>query len=288
MTPPAASHRQRPFLKWAGGKFGLIDRITAAMPSGGQRLIEPFVGGGALFLNTEFERYLLADKNPDLILLYQLVQAEGANFIDYCAPLFTPETNRADHYYQLRTEFNQRGGRRSRKANRRRAALFLYLNRHGYNGLCRYNASGQFNVPFGSYRRPKFPHEALLAAHHKLQHAELLHADFATVLEQAGAGDVVYCDPPYLPLSKTAHFTRYQASDFGEPDQLRLAECAAQAATRGATVLISNHDHPFTRSAYGQWGAHLTHFSVHRSISCAERSAAPELLALFSSTVGAA
>lgn len=101
-----------------------------------------------MFLNTDFSRYILADINSDLISLYNIVKSRTEEYVRASRELFTPETNQAEVYYQLREEFN------TSREPFRRAVLFLYLNRYGYNGLCRYNLRGEFNVPFGSYKSP--------------------------------------------------------------------------------------------------------------------------------------
>jgi len=121
----------------------------------GRRLVEPFTGSGAIFINAAFDRYLLADSNPDLISLFRLLAAEGESFIRYCRRFFLPENNVAEVYYRLRDEFNASGN------PRRRAAIFLYLNRHCYNGLIRYNSKRLFNTPFGQYVKPYFPEKEL-------------------------------------------------------------------------------------------------------------------------------
>jgi DNA adenine methylase len=127
-------NRMKPFLKWAGNKYRIIDHIKTRLPEG-SRLVEPFAGAAAVFLNTDFPSYLIADSNSDVISLYRHLQREGMRFISYCHGLFTPDNNARDKYLAYREEFN------ATKNHRRRAALFLYLNRHGFNGLCRYNAS---------------------------------------------------------------------------------------------------------------------------------------------------
>jgi DNA adenine methylase len=264
----------RPFLKWAGNKYRLVERIKRKLPEG-ERLIEPFVGSGAVFLNTDFPNYLLSDSNGDLINLYQTLQKEGEAFIEYCRKIFVPRNNQAERYYELRQEFNTSRG------VRRRAALFLYLNRHGYNGLCRYNAGGGFNVPFGRYKRPYFPAKEMRAFHAWAQRATFMHEDFETVMRGARPGDVVYCDPPYFPLSTSANFTSYSAGGFSLEHQHQLAELAAETARRGVPVLISNHSTKETRSVYA--GADVSGFQVQRYISCngANRNKVQELLALF-------
>jgi len=262
------------FLKWAGNKQRMIERITALLPSG-RRLIEPFVGSGALFLNSEYPAYLLADANHDLIDLYTHLQAEGADFIDFCRTFFTPQNNRPEAFYALRSEFNVTADARLK------SALFLYLNRHCYNGLCRYNASGGFNVPFGRYKKPYFPQAEMEAFGRKAQTARFCHADFATTMQAAAPGDVVYCDPPYAPLSATAHFTSYSAGGFGFDQQLALVQAARETAARGVPVLISNHATAAIEEAYA--GAQIERFQVQRFISAdaGNRGAAAELLALF-------
>ena len=160
----------KPFIKWAGGKHRLVPQIQALLPTG-QRLVEPFVGSGAVWLNTSYPEARLADANRDLILLYQTLQQHGATFIDYCRQLFVNENNDAERYYGLRDRFN--GSRDPWE----KSALFLYLNRHGYNGLCRYNASGGFNVPFGRYRHPYFPQEEMSYFYQKSQSAQFIHAN---------------------------------------------------------------------------------------------------------------
>lgn len=267
----------RPFLKWAGSKYRIVEQVKARLPLG-QRLVEPFAGSGAVFLNTDYPHYLLADGNRDLIDLYVTLQQEGADFIADCRRLFCPANNSAEAYYRLRAEFN------ACRAPRRRAMLFVYLNRHGYNGLCRYNAQGGFNVPFGRYTKPYFPEQEMLAFHHKARHATFQHATFEETLQMLRAGDVVYCDPPYVPLSPSSNFTTYHAAGFDLEQQQRLADLAAQVAYQGISVLISNHDTPFTRRAYA--AADIARLSVARTISCHghKRHRVNELLALYPAT----
>jgi DNA adenine methylase len=275
---PSQQTYVRPFLKWAGNKFRIIDRVKKKLPEG-RRLVEPFVGSGAVFLNTGYERYLLCDSNRDLITLYTLLKQEGAGFIDTLRPLFVARNNTPERYYALREEFN----RCSDEA--RRAALFVYLNRHGYNGLCRYNAGGGFNVPFGRYKRPYFPEQEMLAFHHKAQRAQFKHQDFVTTMRRSKPGDVIYCDPPYLPLSSSANFTSYSAGGFDMAQQRRLAELSSDCAGRGVPVLVSNHNTPEARAIYH--GAELQRFFVQRYISCkgTTRNKAGELLALYITTL---
>jgi DNA adenine methylase len=253
-----------------------VPRLRATLRPG-RRLIEPFLGSGAVFLNTDYDRYLLADGNADLVDLYRRLVDDGDALIEAARALFTPEMNHAGSFYALRGEFN------ATRHSRRRAAVFLYLNRHCYNGLCRYNASGGFNAPFGRYVRPYFPEREMRGFMEKAKRARFLHADFAETMARARRGDVVYCDPPYTPLGGTAHFTDYRTGGFGWADQERLARLARELADRGVQVVISNHDTRATRVLYSALGAKLVCFEVRRSISCDthRRNRVGELLAVF-------
>lgn len=264
----------RPFLKWAGNKYHCLESILNVLPKG-IRLIEPFAGSAVVCMNTAYSDNILAEVNPDLISLYQYLQKEGGAFIAYCQKWFQAQYNQADTYYQCRQQFN------CMRPSKRRAALFLYLNRHGYNGLCRYNASGHYNVPFGRYVKPYFPHQEMLKFHHKSQQIQLMHADFRQTFALAQAGDIIYCDPPYVPLPQSSNFSTYTGKKFTEADQLALLDCTLAAVQRGITVILSNHDTPWTRAHYH--AAEISSFPVRRMINCKsnQRMAVQELLAVF-------
>lgn len=274
MSTPEQPRLVRPFLKWAGNKYRVLKHILPRLPAG-EQLIEPFAGSCAVFLNTDYSHYLISDINPDLIRLFKLLQREGECFIAYAQQYFTPKNNCEQRFYQLRHQFNTTADRR------KKAALFLYLNRHGYNGLCRYNRARQFNVPFGRYKRPYFPEREMRRFHLKAQRAEFVCQDFRTTLMQARHGSIIYADPPYIPLNGTSRFTSYSSEAFGSREQEVLAETAELVAERDIPVLISNHDTPYARKIYQN--ATLFHFNIQRSISCngQQRNEAAELLALF-------
>ncbi|GGI91892.1 Dam family site-specific DNA-(adenine-N6)-methyltransferase [Legionella impletisoli] len=264
----------RPFLKWAGNKYRCLDAILTSLPEA-SRLIEPFAGSAAVFLNANYHEYLLAEENNDLIALYTHLQQEGASFIHYCKRLFTPQNNEERQYYLLREEFN------TCRDSRKRAALFLYLNRHGYNGLCRYNLQGIYNVPFGRYTKPYFPLFEMEYFFNKSQQATFMHRDFRETFKLAKPGDIVYCDPPYAPLNQDSNFTGYIGKQFGEKEQIMLAKLAEESAKLGITVIISNHDTDFTRHHYRH--GEIKSFPVKRSISCKSnrRINVNELVAIF-------
>lgn len=266
--------KNRAFLKWAGGKYPLLDDIKKHLPPG-ECLIEPFVGAGSVFLNTDFSRYILADINSDLISLYDIVKTRTDEYVQSARELFVPQTNQTDVYYQLRNEFNQC------RDPLRRAGLFLYLNRHGYNGLCRYNLRGEFNVPFGRYKKPYFPEAELYHFAEKSQNAFFYCESYAESMARADKDSVVYCDPPYAPLSATANFTAYHTNSFNMEQQAHLAQLAESLLNDSIPVLISNHDTLLTREWY--WQAKLHVVKVRRSISSngGTRKKVDELLALY-------
>ena len=264
----------KPFLKWAGNKYRCLDHILVSLPVA-NRFIEPFTGSAAVFINAEYPRYLLAEANQDLVTLFHYLQQEGESFITYCEQYFCKDNNSAVQYYLLREQFNLCVDLRQR------AAIFLYLNRHGYNGLCRYNLKGIYNVPFGRYVKPYFPRAEMCYFHQKSQRATFIHGDFRDTFTKAKSGDLIYCDPPYVPLAQTSNFSSYTNQKFGEKEQISLAELAISCANRGITVIISNHDTAFTRHHYRH--SEIKSFPVRRSISCnpANRGTVQELLAVF-------
>lgn len=262
-----------PFLKWAGGKRKLASTILGALGPG-RRLIEPFVGAGAVFGASNYPTAFLGDCNPDLLGLYRALQSEARPLIEECRRLFAlPGTS--ETYLTQRALFNASAQGLSR------AALFLYLNHRGYNGLCRYNQRGKFNVPFGGPERTTpLPETLLQQWSARLQGVELACCDFEEAMESAQEGDVVYCDPPYAPLHSTEGFTSYAPGGFTWGDQVRLATAARRIAQRGVVVAISNHDTKATRELYA--GSVIVPLSVPRHIGsradCRKRAA--ELLVL--------
>lgn len=275
----------RPFLKWAGGKFRLMPKISHYFAKhSSTTLVEPFLGAGAVFLNAPHSKFMLNDLNKDIINLYNILKKNGPDFITEAKKLFQPKTNQKKIYLDYRQQFNQS------TCVFERSLLFLYLNRHGYNGLCRYNQALEFNVPFGQYIHPYFPEKELYLFVQKAQKAKFTQLDFKPFFKQLitkikngllSQKILIYCDPPYVPLNKTARFTQYAGVLFEEQSQVELAHFAEQLAQLGATVIISNHDTDFTQDLYKK--AEIISFEVNRNISCNPNNRMPvrELLAVF-------
>lgn len=273
----------KPFLKWVGGKHKVIKNIVPHIQTcSGTRFIEPFVGSAAISIQVheQFEKLLLADFNFDLINLYDILKNGNIeDFVELTSFFFGKNTHTKDMYYHLRTEFNTTADPLVR------AALFIYLNRHGYNGMCRYNSKGVFNIPVGQYKTPPmFPREGMLEFSNMLRNsdAELKYCSFEEIFSSVGAGDVVYCDPPYIAISATSSFSSYTANGFTGEQQILLADLAREAQERGANVLISNHYlEKIIPDLYH--GAELVVFPVQRTISAkaSSRKRVDEVLAIF-------
>lgn len=238
---PAREPGPRPFLKWVGGKAGLLAQLTRWVPETMERYFEPFMGGGAMFFATRPGRAVLADVNDELVDCYSAVR----DHLDEVIEALRQHRYEKDYYYEVRA------WDRMSLPLIERAARTIFLNKTGFNGLYRVNSKGLFNVPFGRYSNPKICDEANLpACSAVLQGTEVRHTDFEGLLEEPGEGDFVYLDPPYIPLNATANFTAYTAGGFGPDDQRRLASSLRGAHRRGARFLLSNADTPVTRELY--------------------------------------
>ena len=262
----------KPFLKWAGGKAKLVPHIYHQLPQA-KCLVEPFAGSVAVSLALEFDAYLLNDANADLINVYSILKEEKQEFIDYAQSFFTPENNQETRFYEWRECFNHT------ENCVEKAALFMYLNRHAFNGLCRYNSKGGFNVPFGRYKSPYFPADEMRGYIEKSDRITLMCGDFQAALDLVQFDDAVYCDPPYVPLNETASFTAYSQGGFTWQDQVRLLQCIEQAVNKCRGIVLSNHDTVATRELYRN--AHIETLAVQRNIAAkgSSRAKVGELLA---------
>jgi len=252
--------KHKPFLKYAGGKFKLVDELKKYFPENASRYIEPFLGSGAVFFNVEYDKYILNDNNQDLMSIFRNLRKHGEGFLDYVESFFYDGNNDENIFYDFRKEFNKTDDKL------KKSALFIYLNRHCYNGLCRYNGKNEFNVPFGKYNTIYFPRKEMEFCIEKIKKCSLFGMDFRRIFQKVKRNDVVYCDPPYIPLSDTAYFTDYSNNNgFSLKDHEELAQCAQLAAKKGATVIVSNHFTPGTEELYKD--AEIYSIDVQRNIS---------------------
>jgi len=269
----------RPFLKWAGGKYKIVETLKNKFPKKAKRYIEPFLGAGSVALNIDYPQIIVGDTNADLMLVWEIFKDMGMDFVTECKKVFVPANNKDDKYYELRDEFNKT------KKELRKAVLFIYLNRHCFNGLCRYNADGMYNVPKGKYKDPVyFPQDEFQKALEQVKRFDIHNKDFREVFEMVGKDDVVYCDPPYLPMSQSASFDTYTEGGFSLKDQIDLAQCAEVAAEKGATVVISNHYNWYSKQLYTHLcKGRVSKIAVSRTISAKtdKRDAVEEIVAVF-------
>lgn len=253
--------KARPFLKWAGGKRQLLAQIESFFPTelkngSLSRYVEPFVGSGAVFFKVSqaypLRECLIADINPELILVYRTVKRDVDGLIDRLSDIETRylalnESQRSDYYYHVRAVFNDQ--RHAIQYNEfepiwiQRAAYMLFLNRTGYNGLFRLNSKGEFNVPIGRYPNPRILDEDNLRnVSHLLERVTVKYCDFEAVDQYVDHNTLVYFDPPYRPLSSTAHFTSYSQEVFDDRQQLRLAAFYRRLDAKGGKLILSNSD----------------------------------------------
>lgn len=281
---PAASNglvEAQPFLKWAGGKSQLLSQLDAHFPKSITSYCEPFVGGGAVFfhLKARFPQMsvCLCDNNAELINCYQGVRdrvRDLMGLLDEHVRRFRAEGER--YFYLVRSQHDLADPLE-------RAARVIFLNKTCYNGLWRVNGRGEFNVPVGSYRPEKvslYDAANLLAAGRELQGSQLVVQDFRHTLRAATRGQFVYVDPPYVPLSPTSNFTSYTKEDFGKAEQEELAALFADAARRGARLMLSNSDTPLVRKLYA--GFTIRTVSARRAVNCdgAKRGRISEVMVL--------
>lgn len=250
-----------PFVKWVGGKTRLLGELLARAPKDYRRYFEPFVGGGALFFRLRPAAAHLSDLNADLIGCYKAVRDDVDAVIRHLARHRTLHSE--TYFYQVRERWNAGLWAEAPAA---RAAAFVYMNKTCFNGLWRVNRRGEFNVPAGRYANPTIVDaDGLRAASAALRKAELSSAPFERVLDEADAGDFVYFDPPYDPVSTTADFTSYTADAFGAPDQARLAQVFRALADRGCAVMLSNSDTACVRKLYA--GFRIERVMCNRAIN---------------------
>ncbi len=265
----------RPLLKWAGGKRQLLPALREFYPPHFDRYVEPFVGSGAVFFDLyaagrlDGRAVLLTDANPDLVGCYEAVRDDPDAVIAALSSLEAEHLERGSAcYYEVRDDrFNPARAGDGPRNTPALAAMFIYLNRTGFNGLFRLNRQGGFNVPAGRYDAPRIcdaDHIRTVARALGARGVMIRHAPFDDVLSGTGHGDFVYCDPPYAPLSRTASFAHYTAGGFTAADQVRLTRVIIAAARRGAAVLVSNSSAPEIAAAFAAPGAQRAGLTLRR------------------------
>ncbi len=262
--------KTKPFVKWVGGKRGIMKSLLAHVPENVNNYYEPFVGGGALFFEiaNRTKHSYLSDLNVDLIISYQIIKTEPLKLIETLK--VHKENHCKDYYYEIRNLQEIENPIQN-------TARFIYLIATCFNGLHRVNKDNKFNTPIGKYENPNILDESnIKSVHQALQNATIKYQDFSKI--EAKKGDFVYFDPPYHP-TKNSSFTGYVKNGFAEKDQERLRDFALNLSKNGINVMISNSNTEFIRNLYKK------HFIVEeieapRVINCkpSERNSITELL----------
>ena len=251
------------FVKWAGGKYQLLEQYKPLFPKTVTRYFEPFIGGGAVFFyaNQKYEptEIYLSDTNKDLINVYTQIRDNVEVLVELLKEHKAKHSK--EYYYEARNSFNKEID------ILKRTAYLIYLNRTCFNGLYRVNSKGEFNVPFGKYDNPAIIRQHTLEKVNKiLQGVDIRVQDFEAIGEQVREGDFIYFDPPYHPLNHTSSFTSYTETGFTEADQTRLATLFKILDEKGCKVMLSNSDTELIRNLYTDYDIRTV--MARRVISC--------------------
>lgn len=255
----------KPFVKWAGGKRQIIDKLKKYMPKKFNTYYEPFVGGGAVLFELAPKRAVINDWNEELMNVYR-VMSDYDKYQKMCALLNKYEReNSKEFYYKLRDKDKNKKSF-ARMSDYARAARTIYLNKTCFNGLYRVNSKNEFNVPYnGKNNINTYDGENLIAIHMYLtmNDIKIMNTDFEEAVETAEAGDFVYFDPPYDSINNS--FTSYTDTGFGKEEQERLADIFKELDKKGVYVMLSNCNTPFIQNLYKDYHIHV--IEAKRSIN---------------------
>ena len=247
----------KPFVKWAGGKRQIIDKLKMYAPDEYDTYYEPFVGGGALFFELSPKKAVINDFNAELINVYNVLCNEE-KFNKMIRVLNSHETNHSeDYYYELRNKDRNKSSF-GRLADYTRAARTIYLNKACFNGLYRVNSKGEFNVPFGKKTKVNTYEGSnlnLISYYLTNNQITILNEDFESSVSAAKKGDFIYFDPPYD--SDTSTFNSYTEDGFGKEEQVRLARVFKELSDRGCYVMLSNHNTKLINELYSDFNIHV-------------------------------
>ena len=254
-----------PFLKWAGGKRQLLDKIIDRMPKSFNNYYEPFIGGGALLFELQPAKAVINDINASLINAYITIAEKPFEFISAVTELDSqiPEDGKA-YYYSLRERYNNKLVKT--EYDTELAALFVFLNKHCFNGLYRVNAKGLFNVPYNNSKRESINKESIIAISEYLKNVKIMQGDFEKACNDVQRGDFVFFDSPYAPLNPTS-FESYTKEGFDIESHKRLANLFKKLTDKGCYCMLTNHNTEFINDLYGNKGYKIDVVRVKRMIN---------------------
>lgn len=265
--------KPRPFLKWAGGKSKLLPEISKRLPHDYEQYFEPFLGGGAVFFFLHPKQAYLLDVNSELINTYCVVR----DYVDELIDDLKCHIYNKDYYYNIRNI--DRSLEYKNWNNIQKASRFIYLNKTCYNGLHRLNSRREFNTPMGRYKNPKIvDEENLKACSRALQNVEIIAENFSTIESKITSQDLVYFDPPYVPLSKTANFTAYSHNGFDEVKQIELYELCNRLNSRGIRFILSNSSAPLVLELYKSFNIEFVQAARFINSRSDKRGQIPEVI----------
>lgn len=254
----------KPFVKWAGGKRQIIDKLKQYIPTNFNCYYEPFIGGGALFFELSPKKAVINDSNKELMNVYQVL-CNHDKYTKMCKVLNQYEANHSEEqYYEIRNKDKEKSF--SRLSDYKKAARTLYLNKSCFNGLYRVNSKGEFNVPFNKNKKVNtYDGENLLTIHMYLTMNDITIQcmDFEESVKTAKKGDFVYFDPPYDSDTKT--FNSYTEEGFGKKEQNRLAKVFKELDKKGVYIMLSNHNTTLVNELYKDYHIHI--IEAKRSIN---------------------
>ncbi len=238
----------KPFLKWAGGKRQIVPEILEHIPDKGiKTYYEPFLGGGAVLFSLQPQKARVNDLNKELVNVYLVIK----NQVEALIQDLEKHKNDKDYFYKIREM--DRGAEFRKMTDVQRASRIIYLNKTCYNGLFRVNSKGQFNTPFGRYKKPNIVNAPVLRAVSDFlsnNDIELMNTDFDVAVKGADKDSFVYLDPPYHPISDSSFFTGYTFNGFSLDDQIRLKKVCDNLNKRGCKFLLSNSSAEFIFDLY--------------------------------------
>lgn len=257
--------KMSPFVKWAGGKKQLLDRLEERMPKSYNRYYEPFIGGGALLFDVQVSTAVINDVNEQLINVYRQLKADAEAVIAILNAFDAVECDK-EHYLHMRAEYNKKIA--AHILDVECAALTIWINKHCFNGLYRVNSKGLFNVPYNNKAGGASMNEESLrniGLYLNSSAIEIRDGDFEVACADVQAGDFVYFDSPYIPVSETANFTDYTKDGFGYEDHCRLAALYKRLDAAGVKVMLSNHNVDLVYELYA--GFKIEGVDVKRAIN---------------------
>ena len=254
-----------PFVKWAGGKRQLLPQIRERMPQHYNRYFEPFVGGGAVLFDLQPEHALINDINKALINAYKIICENPEEFFLVVKQLDNEmQQNGKEYYYAKREDYNDKLMREEYDVEL--AALFVFINKHCFNGLYRVNGKGLFNVPYNQSKCASVDEKLIMDISQVLQGVTILDGDFEDACADAQQGDFIFLDSPYAPLNP-ASFESYTKEGFDMESHRRLARLYDDLTAKGCFCMLTNHNTEFINTLYGNKGYKIDVVSVKRLIN---------------------